>query len=174
MNVIRHTPPRLRRAFTLVEVLMATAILTLFSTGLLYTTLRLSRIAHSKAEEMMADGLCHDIMWAVYNQDYDDIKSISKFSINKSNLPRLVPKSPISKASLTTVYPLRRGSTSPNCTVTVANESRTENGHSVTNKKITVKVTWYDANKKSTSRSLTVRRSAIGRGKEPEPEEETP
>jgi len=157
-----------RRAFTLLEVLITMMVVALFSSGLLLTTLKLSKFAQTQAEEMMADGLCHDIMWAVYSQSYKDIKSISKFTINSSNLPRLAAKDPITKASLGTVYPLKRGKSAPNCTVTVKNESSEKNGLTVSNKLITVKVTWYDANKNASSRSLTVRRSAIERGKKEE------
>jgi len=157
-----------RRAFTLLEVLITMMVVSLFSSGLLLTTLKLSKFAQTQAEEMMADGLCHDIMWAVYSQKYSDIKSIDKFSLSSSNLPRLVPKDPITKASQSTVYPLKRGSTSPKCTVTVREQASVEGGYTVSNKLITVKLTWYDANKKSSTRSLTVRRSAVRRGKDQE------
>jgi len=159
----------LRRAFTLVEVLVAMGVMSLISAGLLATVWRMTGFAREEAERMMADGLCHDIMWAVYSQKYEDIKSIATTSLTSSFLPRLSVKNTVTGKS-TTTYPLRRGSTSPRFKVTVKEVAEKVDGTDVisSNKLITVTVIWYDANNKTVKpyQTLQVVRSSVERQSE--------
>jgi len=63
----------LRPGFTLIEVLVAAAVLATISVGLLGTTWRLAAFARDEAEHMVADAYCHDVMWAIYSQNYSNM-----------------------------------------------------------------------------------------------------
>jgi len=63
-----------QRGFTLIEVLVATAIMVVFSTGLLATTWQIVGLAHAEAERMMADNLAHDVMRTVYCTRYAELR----------------------------------------------------------------------------------------------------
>lgn len=158
------------------EVLVASAVLSLLAIGLLATTWRMAGFARDEAERMMADSLCHDIMWAVYSQKYKDIVSIAPFTIDEANLPRIVSANLF--AGTTTTYPLWRSQNrkcNPQCAVSVRDivSSPDANGVTVANKEITVSIRWFDAKMSEVvpNQTLTVIRSSVRRGESSEEDE---
>jgi len=74
LHMVRIAPRTTSRpAFTLIEVVVAMAVLATISAGLLATTWRLTAFARDEAEHMVADAYCHDVMWAIYSQSYTNI-----------------------------------------------------------------------------------------------------
>jgi len=109
------------RAFTMIEVLVAMCVLTVFSVGVLVTSWRLVGFARNEAERMVADNFAHDLMRAVYSQSYSNIVSIARFTVNPERaLPRIVSTDVFGRQSVT--YPLWRHqdvSHKPECEVRV-------------------------------------------------------
>jgi len=148
----------MRHAFTLVEVLVASAILAIFSTGLVATTWRMMAFAEDEAEHMAADAYCHDVMWSVFSQKFENIESIDEFTIDAAKeLPHIVSTDILGRTSV--VYPLWRSqdrSMLPTCEVVA--------GGTATNKSITVTVRWRKRNGAATSHTMTVDRANVQRG----------
>ena len=63
-----------RSGFTLVELLLAGAILATISFGALVGTIRISKIVNDRSELMAADGYCWDVAWALFNTDYEQLR----------------------------------------------------------------------------------------------------
>jgi len=57
------------RGFTLIEVLVATMVMSLISVGALATVWRLAGFAREQAEMLAADDYCHDVLWRFFNAD---------------------------------------------------------------------------------------------------------
>jgi len=72
-HAVRLFPSPHRPGFTLVEVVVAMAVLATISAGLLATSWRLTDFARDEAEHMVADAYCHDVTWAIYSQSYSDM-----------------------------------------------------------------------------------------------------
>lgn len=64
---------RLRRGITLVETMVAGAMLTLLSLAFFKGLSLSSRIAHDNAETLEAESLAWDAVWTAFNEDYDDL-----------------------------------------------------------------------------------------------------
>lgn len=62
-----------RRGMTLVEVMVAGAILTLLTLCFFEGVTLATRIAHDNAELMQAEGVAWDAVWMTFNEDYDDL-----------------------------------------------------------------------------------------------------
>jgi len=126
-----------RRGFTLIEVLIAAAVLSVLSAGLLTASWCLVQFAQDQADHMAADAYCHDLMWAVYSQEYEDIADIAQFRLNKDKeLPRIETVDFLGRPK--TIVPLMRthDDAVPTCTVTVTeNEGKTQ-------KQISVELAW--------------------------------
>ena len=63
-----------RGGFTLVELLLAGAILATISFGALIGTMRIQKLISQRSELMMADGFCWDVAWKLFNDDYGSLK----------------------------------------------------------------------------------------------------
>lgn len=63
-----------RGGFTLVELLLAGAILATISFGALIGTLRINQFVGDRSELLAADGYCWDVAWKLLNYDYDRLK----------------------------------------------------------------------------------------------------
>jgi len=142
----------LRPGFTLVEVLVASAVLATISTGLLVTSWRLAAFARDEAEHMIADAFCHDMMWALYSQEkiLDGKSSVGWFKIDKECLPRIECYDfwGRRKNGTNDVIPLWRltdrdgkplANKQPECRVRVTN-----NGEEDKKRTIVVEVRWYN------------------------------
>jgi len=146
-----------RRAFTLVEILVATAVLALMSVGFLSTVWHLVGFAQDQADFMAADAYCHDLLWATYSQDYADIAARETFRLNvDKELPRVEMRDLFGREKV--VRPLMRhsGDMVPECEVLVSeNEGRTE-------KTITIVLHWQTRGEAQSHR-VTVTREKTGR-----------
>ena len=65
-----------RGGFTLVELLLAGAILATISFGALIGTLRINQFIGNRSDLMAADGYCWDVAWALFNTDYGELREI--------------------------------------------------------------------------------------------------
>lgn len=65
-----------RGGFTLLELLLAGAILATISFGALIGTLRISKMVNDRSEMMAADGYCWDVAWALFNADYTQLSEL--------------------------------------------------------------------------------------------------
>lgn len=63
-----------RGGFTLVELLLAGAILATISFGALIGTLRINQIVNDRSDLMAADGYCWDVAWKLLNEDYEMLR----------------------------------------------------------------------------------------------------
>ena len=63
-----------RGGFTLVELLLAGAILATISFGALIGTMRISKMVNDRSQLMAADGYCWDVAWALFNTDYEQLR----------------------------------------------------------------------------------------------------
>lgn len=63
----------LRKGMTLIEVMVAGAILTLLSIAFFEGISLASRLAHENAELMQAESVAWDAVWMTFNEDYDDL-----------------------------------------------------------------------------------------------------
>jgi len=148
---------RRKRGFTLVEVLVATSVLAVMSTGFLTTVWCLVGFARDQADHMAADAYCHDLMWAVYSQNYADIAARGRFRLDVTNeLPWVEMKDVFGRTKV--VRPLMRhdGDMIPECEVQV-----TEN-EAKTSKRITVSLRWHVRGQLQTH-NLTVTRDKTER-----------
>ena len=64
-----------KRGVTLIEVMLAGAILTLLSLALFSGISVAARIAHENAELLSAEAVVWDAVWMKFNEDYSTIKS---------------------------------------------------------------------------------------------------
>jgi len=147
---------RYRRAFTLIEVLVAMVVLATISVGLLATTWALVRFANGEAEQLVADAYCHDVLWAIYSQNYgqmlDGQTEVSWEIDPVKHLPRVESVDLFGQEK--TTYPLWRSqdaSRYPTCVARV-----TENAVA-SNKTIVVEVRWHDGNGWQSHSNMVVR-----------------
>ena len=74
-----------RGGFTLVELLLAGAILATISFGALTGMMRISKMVNDRSELMAADGYCWDVAWAIFNDDYDMLKEAFMDRLEEKN-----------------------------------------------------------------------------------------
>ena len=67
-----------KRGATLVEVMLAGAIITLLSLALFSGISVTTRNAHENAELLSAEAVVWDAVWAKFNEEYSTIKSVAK------------------------------------------------------------------------------------------------
>jgi len=172
--MVRHfTSPLVtfRPAFTLIEVLVAMAVLATISVGLLVTTWRLIGFAREEAEHMVADAYCHDVMWAVYSQSYTNMlvgavetpdgrtRSFSRPVDPVKELPYV--ESVNMRGQRKIVYPLWRSQDPDKCPTCSVLVKETE-----TNKLITVSLEWYSGSGERASHTNAIVRAPTDRRSE--------
>ena len=65
----------MRKGFTLVECMIAGAILTLVVTAFMRALSVINRVEHENAQYLEADAIVWDAIAANFNRDYDDLKA---------------------------------------------------------------------------------------------------
>lgn len=60
-----------RPGLTLIELMLAGAILGMLAFGSIWGIMHISRFVERRGELMAADGFCWDVAWAIFNSDYD-------------------------------------------------------------------------------------------------------
>ena len=82
-----------RRGMTLVEVMVAGAILTLLTVALFQGIILASRIARENAELLQAEGVAWDAVWMAFNEDYDRLRgqcpSVRTVTLSEDMAPEL-------------------------------------------------------------------------------------
>ena len=146
----------MRKGFTLVECVLAGALLSLLSIALLKGVAVATRIAEENAQLLAADGVAWDAVWKTFNEDYDSIAVGSNTVwLSESAAPSLYIEG--SKAQLTIVV--------TNFTMGTKVDGKWK---SYPMKSITANVTWGpQGNRKSLQNYHTnfVYRSELGRVK---------
>ena len=80
----------MRKGFTLVECVLAGALLSLLSIALLKGVAVATRIAEENAQLLAADGVAWDAVWKTFNEDYDSIAlGTSSVKLSESAAPSL-------------------------------------------------------------------------------------
>jgi len=150
MSGVRH-----RRGFTLIEVLVAAAVLSTLSAGVLVTTWRLAQFAHDEAERLAADAICADVFWTVYSVDYDRLGE-SSFDVGLRNYQLPVVETRNWRGEVRVRRLLRPTDSHgiPKCNVVVADPSIDGNGR--LRRKITVQLKWQHEKVGSYDRSHQV------------------
>lgn len=95
-DVMRGGVQKPRKAgFTLVEVLVAGAILALLTCAALEGVIVAVRISHENAQHLAAEALAFDLAWLHFNRDYEDLRrsalSTGSKTITYANAAGLAP-----------------------------------------------------------------------------------
>lgn len=153
-----RTFQRAKSGVTLVETLLAGAILALTSLTLFEGIGMCTRIAHENAQFLVADAYAHDLAWKRFNEDYIQLKTL----LGKQDTVNF--NETISSNAAPTLW----SSSSPAKSCTTLSRPKAENGTIDPNGLlISVDVEWGPSNSRrtlsSSAHSISIYKSGIGR-----------